>query len=296
MLLPDVFSVLFCAPGVRGAPLDAGMAILTPSTRGLRQRLRSYGVAFNTPLAPDADAGATEALEELAEYERHNPGSTRGAVQGAAGAVGVDGTPRSSTVVCGCESLQALYNFLYDFRLADSSRDVPALLAGAPFAHCALRQLQLATGTRTREQAAAQQALSQSQATTSARRERVHAAILSGGVVAPWHVSRLLELFRDTQEGDFTLRLDTLPPTAAFNLAAAEEAARALHSCAAADDDDVAARVRVECAPRGAFGSAEERAAARGPHGWADCVAEGLQCVEGAFSTLAPQPKTGGNR
>ena len=177
-------------------------------------------MAFSTPLAPDADAGATEALEELAEYERHNPGSTRGAFQGAAGAVGVDGTPRSSTVVCGCESLQALYNFLYDFRLADSSRDVPALLAGAPFAHCALRQLQLATGTRTREQAAAQQALSQSQATTSARRERVHAATLSGGVVAPWHVSRLLELFRATQEGDFTLRLDTLPPTAAFTASA----------------------------------------------------------------------------
>ena len=305
ILHPDGFTALFAAPGVRmdGAlPGGGGCAWVTPTTRGFRQRMRRYGVDFTSPLAPDADAGASDALEEeLAEFERHNPGSTRGLYApsrlgatnaGGAGGGMVDGTPRSVCVCAGTAAVHALFNFLHGYTSPDAAKDVPVLLAPVPFFGCAIMQLGLVVGTTTRDVAAdvtqlgsQRPAASQPAAATGAcTRVLVHTATVTcpGSMpgIAPWHLARLLALFRDTQQGAFSSRLETAPSTAAFNLAASQPAAVATET-----PDEFGAAVTCTV-PRGAYGTAQERDAARGSQalGWPDSVCDALHCVDGQFT------------
>jgi hypothetical protein len=304
--MPDVFTVLFCAPGVRGASASAPLALLSPSTRGLRSRLAAAGVRFTMPLAPDADVGADGALRELQEYERANPGSTRIYGGAHAGAAGVDHTPSSALIILGQLPVHALFNFLHNFRPADSSRDVPLLLAGAPFEHACIAPLRLVAGARQRLEphGAALGAGAGGDGVMSSRREVVfHATVRSaaGAVVpiGPWTISRLCEVLRGSQDGEFAARFDAAPHTPAFNLALPlpeeEDNARggggggaggATSRRAAAADAAAAAREPPQ--PRGAYGNAAERAAAREPLGWPDEVLGAVVCKDGIF-TLPPQ-------
>jgi hypothetical protein len=305
VLVPDAFAVLFCAPGVRGAPPDAPAALLSPSSRGLRARLAAAGVRCDMPLAPDADAGAEDALEELAEFERANPGSTR-VFAPAHGGARVDGTPASCLVAAGTLRVHALFNFLHNFKQADSAKDVPMLLAGVPFEGACLQPLRLAAAAATRLEPAASLGGGKGGeagerggggggggAATSSRRERVYTATVrsaaSGVPLGPWNLARLCEVLRGSQDGEFTARFDAHPLTAAFNLAL-PLAAAADAGAAGADDGAGAAAGGAGAAvpPRGAYGSAAERAAAREALGWPDDAMAAVACANGIF-TLPPQ-------
>jgi len=282
----DVFSVLFCAPGVRDAPPDAPAAVLSPSTRGLRMRLAAAGVAFAMPLAPDADLGAEGALAELREYERANPGSTRLYAASNSGAAGVDGTPQSALSVRGALAVHALLNWLHNYKAPDSARDVPLLLAGAPFEHAALQPLRVTAGTRQRTEGRATTAGlggpggGGEGAATSNRRELVYAATVrcatAGVPLGPWNVARLCDVLRGSQDGEFSARFDALALTPAFNLALAAPAK-------GGPDGDGRAPAPAPPACKGRYASEEERAQARLPLGWPDEVMGAVGCRDGAF-------------
>jgi len=218
-------------------------------------------------------------------------------------------------VVEGVVPLHSLFNFLLEQKNADSSKDVPQLLSAAPFAHCALRPLSLSVGVASRE--AAQAAGAADAATASqggsaaaagagiaaaggaASRVVVHTATLSGGHVAPWHISRLLHLFSSTQEGDFCARLWGVHASSAdFNSAAAgcagdgEEDETGDAEDGGTQGDDGGGR-RAAAGGRGGYGTAEERAELRrgGGRWWLDGVAEGLSCVVGVFKKDEPGGK-----
>jgi hypothetical protein len=277
----DAFSVLFCAPGVRDAPADAPGAVLSPSTRGLRMRLVAAGVAFCMPLAPDADAGAEGALEELREFEKANPGSTRLYAAAASGAAGVDGTPASAVVVRGTLPVHALLNFLHNYRAPDSARDVSLLLAGAPFEHAAVQPLRLAAAARQRvEGRGVVSALGADGAATSHRRELVYAATVRsatpGVPLGPWNIARLCEVLRGSQDGEFSARFDALPHTPAFNLVLQPPKAPGLRAEPPAP------------AAKGRYVSEDERCAARLPLGWPDELMSAVACRDGAFYRPPP--------
>jgi hypothetical protein len=298
---PDAFTVLFCAPGVRGASAAAPLALLSPSTRGLRARLAAAGVRFAMPLSPDADAGADGALRELQEYERANPGSTRIYSGAHAGAAGVDGTPSSALVISGQLPVHALYNFLHNFRPADSSRDVPMLLAGAPFENACIAPLRLVAGARQRlEPHGASLGAAHADGVMSSRREVVYhatvrAAAGSAVPIGPWTIARMCEVLRSSQDGEFAARFDAAAHTPAFNLAlplpeddgggggggGGAGGATSRRSAAAAAE-------REPPQPRGAYGSEAERAAAREPLGWPDEIMGAVVCKDGIF-TLPPE-------
>ena len=278
VIAPDAFSALFCAPGVRGAGARNGLALLSPTTRGLRARLRREGVPFVTPLAPDADEGAEQALAELAEYEAAHPGSTRVFAAGHGAAAGVDGTARSCVMVRGALGCAALHNFLHEYRPSDSGRDVPQLLAASPFEHACHRPLALAVGRALREGAAA-----------GGPRETVYTATLSGGPLAPWHLLRLCALFARTQRGAFSARLPAaMAGTAAFNTSAAGQVS------SWADGGSEPPGAAGDETPLPAAGGAVqplERAELRragGGRWWLDGTAEAIACCDGLFSADTP--------
>ena len=310
LLHPDGFTALFAAPGVRvdGACAGSGgCAWVTPTTRGFRQRMRRFGVEFTTPLAPGVDAGASDAMEEeLAEFERCNPGSTRGLYApsrlgatnggGAPGGGMVDNTPRSVCLCAGTLAVHALFNFLHGYVSPDATKDVPTLVAPVPFLGCALTQLSLVVGTTTRDQAADVAHLGAQKpqgsqvvaatATAATTRQLVHTATVTcpGSLpgIAPWHVARLLALFRDTQRGAFSCRLETQPSTAAFNLAASQPPVVPESQ----EEDNLCGGAATSTAPRGAYGTGGERDAARGAQalGWPDSVCDALHCADGQFT------------
>jgi hypothetical protein len=321
VLAADAFAVLFCAPGVRGAAADAPAAMLSPSTRGLRGRLAAAGVAFAMPLAPDADAGAHGALAELQEcaaalrlrwhnstqradaatprrrYERANPGSTRIYAPTHAAAAGVDGTPASALVVSGTLAVHALFNFLHNFKAADSSRDVPLLLAGAPFEGASIAPLRLAAGARQRLEPVATvgargaaPGAAAAGAATSTRREMVFTASVraaSGSIpLGPWNIARLCEVLRGSQDGEFGARFDALPLTHAFNLALPLDDTRdgAGGAAGGAGGATSAALPPPPPPPKGGYASEAEREAARAPLGWVDDVMAAVVCQDGMFS------------
>ena len=331
---PDGFTALFTAPGVRvdGAPTagPGGCAWVTPTTRGLRQRMRRFGVQFTTPLAPDVDAGGTDSIEEeLAEFERHNPGSTRGLyapsrlpggagggnTRGGATAAGtagglVDGTPRSVCVCAGTGPVHALFNFLHGHLPTDSSRDVPTLMAGVPFTWSSIIQLNMAVGTTTRQQSNGDVLGSAPVTNAGATMHRVHTATVTcslpgGGAwagstspspgIAPWNIHRLLALFNESQDGAFSVRLDTFAPTAAFNLSASQPVCAVPRGGDDEDEADDGISNNLN-APKGAYGTPEERLAVRGASalGWPDAVCDALQCTGGVFTIPEAVKPTGG--
>ena len=283
----DAFSVLFCAPGVRDAPVDAPAAVLSPSTRGLRMRLAAAGVQFAMPLAPDADAGAEGALADLREYERANPGTTRLYAAASAGAAGVDGTPASALLVRGTVEVHALLNFLHNYKAPDSARDVPMLLAGVPFEHAAVQPLQLVAGARQRMEGRGVTAAlgggdPSAAAATSSRRERIYVATVRaatpGVPLGPWNVARLCDVLRGSQDGEFSARFDTAALTPAFNLVLNPP-------------PSTGGGTRAEAPPpaaKGRYVSDDERAAARQPLGWRDEVMTAVACADGAFYRPPP--------
>ena len=206
---------------------------------------------------------------------------------GGGGGGGVDGTPASALAVRGATAVHALYNFLHNYRAADSARDVPLLLAPCPFEGATVAPLSLVAGARQR---AEQPALGDAGAAegggggkhnaTSSRRELVYTACMRASVpgvpLGPWNVTRLCDVLRGSQDGAFAARFDPHPHTTAFNL-----------SLPLADAAAGAAAAPPEPPSKGGYANAAERAAAREPLGWPDDFMTSLICQDGLFSRVA---------
>ena len=206
-----------------------------------------------------------------------------------------DNTPTSALTVVGTLATHSLFNFLHAAGLAhawagagDAGRDVPLLLAAAPFEHASLQPLRLRTGQRVRLLGAADpssDAPPESRpggAATSGRREAVYTATVRAAVdgipLGPWNVSRLLEVLRSSQEGAFDARMDTHALATAFNLRLPMEPAAAGPQLSDAGQPAPP--------PPGSEWEAEGREMRGAGLGWEDDVCAALRCRDGLFSRM----------
>ncbi|XP_048769188.2 protein downstream neighbor of son homolog [Ostrea edulis] len=231
------FTVLFRAAGVAGQ--SSHNALLTPTTRGLREALKNEGIDFNMPVLErkresfsaeksqgenseakaaqpvdedddeflETDEGASIWLESIGLDKKQFPSldPTKVKIQ-REGFRAIDNRPESLIHVQGAD-VQALFNFLLNCRscVASSGPQAgvpPTILSPSPFRGAAVQSHKVKHSLV-------------KQTETDGSIDHVHILEIAGALL-PHHVHRIRKVLERTQ-GEFTLTFNTHEPTVPFN-------------------------------------------------------------------------------
>lgn len=137
------FTVLFTAPGIRGSSNVS--AVLSQSTKKLRQSLMDEVIPFQMPLAPEYAELTQRDLkeaEELAAIEA-NLGKYSGIkTKTIQTATNIDSKPKSMLTFTGHFGVHGLFEFLLNRKYARNGRlSLPTLLSPTAFENSTLRSL-----------------------------------------------------------------------------------------------------------------------------------------------------------
>eukprot|EP00898_Chlorokybus_atmophyticus_P000868 jgi/Chlat1/1782/Chrsp134S02104 len=192
------FSAVFRAAGVSGTVQCT--AVITRSTKGLRNQLREHDVTFTMPLC-DARLDDPVALLELKEMEQTKAGQMRY----IDAAVALDNSPVSMLSLQGARSVHALFDFLLNYRSLVASfgamSDVPELHAPVAFVNASMRHYQVQCNVaHSLGSNAPDPALGDATANG-----KIHTMVLEKqSCLPPWVVHRLCTMLRDQHDGDFS--------------------------------------------------------------------------------------------
>ncbi|KAI8520572.1 hypothetical protein Bbelb_003260 [Branchiostoma belcheri] len=202
------FTVLF--HGVQTGGAKSLGALLTPTSRGLREALDNEGVSFKMPLAArqTGQSGGSDPSRKLSTDGKQDDGASDACPEKSQRSKmkSIDHFPESLVQVSGGDT-QALFNFLINSKsLVTQSGPLagvpPTLLAPIAFEGATLRALKVKQGSIRQ--------------TIAGKLTQVNSLEVSGPLL-PLHVQQLCSLFQHSQHGDFSAVFSTHEATATFN-------------------------------------------------------------------------------